>query len=57
MMYSRVAIGRTSQSWLASPNESGSYQRPSSSTAKLAFQSFEMTQEADGMRTSASEDS
>ena len=50
MMYSSVAIGSVSQSRLVSPNLFGSYQRPSSSTAKLAFQSLEMTHETDGMR-------
>src|SRR5262249_51964170 len=43
MMYSSVAIGSTSHSWLVLPNLSASYQRPSSSTTKLAFQLFEMT--------------
>ena len=57
MMYSSVAIGRTSQSRLVSPTLFGSYHRPSSSTARLAFQSLEITQEADGMKNSASEES
>src|SRR5208337_4854984 len=55
-IYSRVAIGCASQSRLFSPNGSASNQRPSSWTAKLAFQFSEMTHDAEGMRKSASDE-
>src|SRR5262249_1488989 len=57
MMYSSVKIGSTSQSRLVWPKRSGSYQRPSSSTAKLAFQFFEMAHATDGITARASEES
>ena len=41
--YSRVQIGNISKSRREKPRLSASYQRPKNSTARLAFQSLEIT--------------
>jgi hypothetical protein len=55
--YSTVPMGTASKSRLEDPTLIASNQRPKTSTARLAFQSLEMTYETEGMTNNAEDES